>query len=176
MGIDITAYEGLTKIDCVFDAGGEPIDPVTREALEYDLRPYINPDFAGRADDIEEKAVYKCADSLSLSGWGYGRYNAWREQLAQLGGYPATAHTIYGVTYQRHDAGAWAAAEGPFWEQINFSDCEGTIGTAISAKLAKDFADHAAGAEAIGGHFYAVYQEFRDAFEMAAKNGCVRFH
>jgi len=176
MGLDISAYKGLEKIDCVFDEEGDPIDATTREPIDYDVRPWVNPDFPGRADDIESRAVYKSADSMSLTGWGYGRYNAWREQLAKLAGYPATEFKSYGTTQMRYDAGAWAATAGPFWELIYFTDCDGTVGSAISAKLAKDFADHAAAAEAIGGHFFEVYQEFRDAFEMAADNGCVRFH
>lgn len=50
MGLDITAYRKLTKIDAVFDADGEPIDPNTRESIDYDLHAYLNPDFPGRAE------------------------------------------------------------------------------------------------------------------------------
>lgn len=178
MGLDITAYRQLKKIDCVFDEDGEPIDPTTREPLEecY-LRAWVNPDFPGRADDIEDKGVYLSEDSFGFRAGSYGGYNHWRRTLAELAGYPAAPFTRFGTTEMRHDAGAWAADSGPFWELINFSDCEGVIGATASAKLAADFAAHQDKADAHADErFRAKYAEFRQAFEMAADGGAVEFH
>ncbi len=76
MGLDATAYRQIRKIDCVFDDSGEPIDPVTREPIECDyLRIYVNPDFPGRADDLEDRAVYGYEDADEAFSGGYGRYN-----------------------------------------------------------------------------------------------------
>jgi peptidoglycan/xylan/chitin deacetylase (PgdA/CDA1 family) len=177
MGLDITAYRQIAKIDAVFDEGGDPIDPVTREALDCDFQAYLNPDFPGRADEITDRGVYTAEDSMRGWSGGYGRYNNWRDQLAQMAGYPATEHEQYGIIKWRHDAGAWAANSGPFWEMINFSDCEGVIGASVSAKLAKDFADFQGAVDLHEDEcFREKYAEWREVFEMAADGGAVRFH
>lgn len=180
MGLDITAYSKLTKIDAVYDADGEPIDPLTREPLDYSLKAYANSDFPGRDEGLEDQAIYSAEDSRHFRAGSYGSYNAWREELAKLAGYPATDYTIYGQTKKRHDAGAWAATSGPFWELINFSDCEGVIGPAVSAKLAKDFAEFDGRAKehvsAQQDWFYSQYVAWHTAFEMAADNGAVDLH
>lgn len=177
MGLDITSYRKLKKIECVFDEDGEPIDPTTRYPLDYSLRAYINQDFPGRADDIEHKGVYEARESFGFRAGSYGGYNSWRDSLAELAGYQPAPYTIYGNTAQRHDAGAWAAESGPFWELINFSDCEGIIGAAVSAKLAADFATFQEKANAHADEWFrAKYADWRKAFEMAADGGAVHFH
>lgn len=179
MGLDITAYSGLTKIDCVFDADGEPIDPQTRESIDYDFRAYLNPDFPGRADDIEHHAVYTAEDAFGLHAGSYSGYNGWRNSLAELAGYPAAPVDRYntGNVQMRHDQGAWNADGGPFWELINFSDCEGVIGSAVSAKLASDFAAFQEKADAHHNEYFREkYAGWRKAFEMAANKGAVSFH
>lgn len=179
MGLDISAFKQLTKIDCVFDAEGEPIHPETREALDYDFRAHVNPDFPGRNGSTENLAIYRAGDSFGFRAGGYGGYNAWRNELAKLAAYPAKPFDRYktGDVQQRHDQGAWEADSGPFWELINFSDCEGVIGAEVAAKLAKDFADHQEKADAHTDlRFLESYNEWRKAFEMAADNGAVDFH
>ena len=53
------------------------------------------------------------------------------------------------------------------------------IGSAVSAKIAKDFAEFDEKAKTIQvgsyGWFYGLYQEWRKAFEMAADGGAVNF-
>lgn len=177
MGLGITAYRKLTKIDAVFDADGEPIDPNTRESIDYDMRAYLNPDFPGRADEIEDRAIYSAEDSMGLHAGSYGGYNRWREKLAELAGYPAGDYEQYGRTYQSHCVPCWNGETGPFSELINFSDCEGVIGAAVSAKLAKDFAEFQQAADQIEDErFRAKYAEWRKAFEMASDAGAVSFH
>jgi hypothetical protein len=60
-------------------------------------------------------------------------------------------------------------------ELINFADNEGIIGTTACAKLAKDFAEHAAKAGR-NGWCAKLYRDWQTAFEMAADGGCVDFH
>lgn len=172
MGLDISAYRNITKVDCVYDADGEPIHPVTGDPLEwetdYDTTAYANPDFPGRAEGVEDRAVYKAAERMGFRAGSYGGYNLWREELAKLAGYESAG-------------AAWGETSGPFWELISFSDCEGTIGPVVSAKLARDFADWDERAkqhvvENDDGWFYAKYQDWRRAFEMAADRGMVSFH
>jgi hypothetical protein len=177
MGLDISAYRKITKIDAVFDAGGEPIDPTTREPVEYDMQAYINPEFPGRADDIEDRAIYKAEDSMGLRAGSYSGFNAWRNDLAKLAGYPLGQYEQYGKMWDSYCAACWNGAKGPFSELINFSDCEGVIGSAVAAKLAKDFADFQEVADkADDQRFTLKYAEWRKAFEMAADAGAVTFH
>lgn len=169
MGLDITAHrqikklEGIERHDDAYDAGG--------------FVAYANDDFPGRAEGVEDRGAYIGTEEHDFRAGSYSGYNNWREQLAVLAGYPAdeTADDRH-----RHSRAAFAASEGPFWELINFSDCEGVIGPVVSAKLAKDFADHQAKADAVEGPdadwFKSAYANWRKAFEMAADGGCVDFH
>ena len=73
----------------------------------------------------------------------------------------------------------WSGQQGPFCELINFSDAEGIIGASVSAELAKDFAEfqeRAASFDWQHPHFKELYQQWREAFELASDNGAVRFH
>jgi len=185
MGLDITAYKKLTKLDVVFDADGNPIDPRTRDPLHYNnyTRFYVNHDFPGRNGDIEDKACYAYEDSEGFRAGSYGGYNGWRERLAELAEYPMIEYEgVQGYApsrRMRRDAAAWSGiCEGmPFLELVNFSDCEGVIGSQIAAKLANDFAEFDDLAKSVDDPwFYELYCKWRKAFEMAADDGAVSFH
>lgn len=174
MGLDVTAYRKLTpaKGNEAFDKTGE---------LKYKdnwTRFYKNLDFPGRADDIQDGHAYKYEDSEYFNAGGYGSYNRWRDQLAELAGYQLTEYMQYNSQEQQsHAAACWEGAEGPFSELINFSDCEGVIGASVSAKLAKDFANFQAKADTHQDEpFRNKYAKWRKAFEMAADGGAVRFY
>ncbi len=180
MGLDITAYSNARKLDALYNEDGEPVDPVTREPFEDGnvTTAYLNDDFPGRADEFTHKGVYAYDEAYGFRAGSYGGYNQWREQLAILAGYPAIQTTRFGGSVEmRHDAGAWAADAGPFYELIHFSDCEGVIGTAVAAKLLKDFDDNREKAVETGDdYFLSKYDEWRTAFELAAHDGFVAFH
>lgn len=181
MGLDITAFCGLKKIDALFDSGGEPVNPVAREEIENYFKPCVSRDFPTRADDLEHDGVYLYADSFGFRAGSYGGYNGWRETLAKLVGYPALPfERIEGYkpsTVMSHQIGACNADSGPFYELLYFSYCEGTIGPKTSAKLAKDFAEWDEKAKALDApFFYEKYCDWRKAFEMAAQDGAVDFH
>lgn len=179
MGLDISSYRKLTKLDCVFDEDGEPIDPVTREDVDYDMYAYLNPDFPGREGQIEGKTIYRAEESDGFRAGSYGFYNNWREDLAQLAGYAPIKVERYGQVSERHDEAAWQVEAGPFLEMIVFSDCEGVIGAEVCAKLAKDFAEFDEKAKYFKGRvngFYELYEKWKAAFEMGADEGAVQFH
>jgi hypothetical protein len=85
----------------------------------------------------------------------------------------------------------WQGA--PFYELIDFSDCEGAIGAKVSAKLLRDFKQNrekihkkmvsdpasrdisALGAGWDVAHFFAVYDDFTQAFEIASDRGVLIF-
>lgn len=168
MGLDITAYGKIQRI--------EP-QPEYEDTPDDVARLYVNPDFPGRADDIED-GYYTYGTSHDFAAGSYGGYNVWRNQLAELAGYPAVRHEAgYKPPEMSHAAAAWEVDAGPFWELIHFADNEGCIGTAVSAKLAKDFAEFQSKADAHpDGLFWSRYAEWRRAFELAADGGAVDFH
>ena len=171
MGLDVTAYSKLVLApDAERDEDGDFVD------YDNHISFYENKDFPGRIEGLTPKAAYKIEGDCSGLIDFYGRYNAWRDQLAQLAGYPVGHYEQYGRQVESHCVACWNGAQGPFAEQINFSDCDGTIGPVVSAKLSKDYAEHAAKAEQIGGHFWEKYQEWKAAFDCAADGGAVRFH
>lgn len=169
MGLDITAYSRLAP------AGGIAADD--EDAYATHVRVLPSRHFPGREAPLSE-GWHSFADRMGFRAGSYGGYNDWRERLAKLAGYPATMGGGY-RTYPTHAAGAWASTEGPFWELINFSDCDGTIGSAAAQKLARDFAEwdeRAKAADPESPWFYDLYQLWRKAFELAADGGCVDFH
>lgn len=162
MGLDITYYKNLT--------------PAPSEA-EDAIQLYDNPSFPGRSAGIDCNANYIAESSGGFRAGSYSGYNTWREELAKFAGYPAVAPERAERGSSRHDSGAWQADGGPFWELINFSDCEGTIGPIASAKLAKDFAENQSRADEYSDPSWRqLYTAWRTAFETAAKNGAVSLH
>lgn len=178
MGLDITACRRITKLDAIFNEDGDAIDKQTGAPVDYDVRAYANKDFPGRWEGVEDGAIYKAEESIGFCAGSYSGHNAWREELAKLAGYnPAPVNYGFGITLMKHSGGAYSESEGPFWELINFSDCEGTIGPIVSAKLANDFAEWDERAKKhADSDFYAKFQQWMEAFEMAADGGLVGFH
>src|SRR5262245_5942764 len=93
-------------------------------------------------------------------GGSYGAYNEWRDRLSR--------YALDVPPKAKWDAGR------PFVELINFTDCDGSIGTRVAAKLAADFHTHAAeferfvtGAVDADGCLY-LYRAFATAFDLAS--------
>lgn len=164
MGLDINAYSQLKKVDSVFDSYGKPINPVTRQSLGSNyVQFWVNFEFPGRNNDIEDRAVYAFKGKYRFRAGSYGSYNQWRATLASMAGYKPVE--------------AWdgQCEEKAFVELVNFSDCEGVIGAKTSKKLAQDFAAHDDQAKLENEYFYQTYCNFRKAFDMAANGGAVKF-
>lgn len=155
MGLDISYYRQITPAPA--DDEGQPIDYTNH------VRLYVNDDFPGRADPVTD-GVYASKESDGFGCGPYSAYNRWRDELAQFAGFMSARDV-----WDRNKS-------GPFTELISFSDCEGVIGSVVAAKLAKDFADHQEKADAKGGYWLSLYNNFRKAFEMAADGGAVQFH
>lgn len=183
MGLDITAYRRLKP--CEKPPGADNGD------FDYDryFRPDRHEEFPGRDAGMTSEWYEIDQTEGGRDGFragAYSGYNQWREWLAALVGYPTIAHTDHRGSRLLHSAGAWEADGGPFWELIHFSDCEGTIGPVVSAKLAKDFAEWDERAQAAcaamtqagepGAWFHQRYCDWRAAFELAADGGAVDFH
>lgn len=162
MGVDITAYSDLKKINADYNDAGDIVDANTGEILDDAVYLYANEHFLDRAKDIEE-GFYTYADSDTRLHLSYGAYNLWREKLSKMAGYPTIED-------------AWNADNGAFWELINFADNEGLIGTQACIKLAKDFSDYENIANSsIDVSFKDYYFCLKEAFEMASNNGAIVF-
>ena len=174
MGLDVSAYAHLTPVDS---------ETVERDEdgliVRYDdfvdffyLIEATEAHWSGRTEGL---AKGPCAVGLRkghcFRAGSYGSYNQWRQKLAAL--VDTTPEAAWSGRYR-----------GPFWELINFSDCEGVIGPVVSAKLAKDFRDHRQKAEAFEAPrlhsgdewFISIYRDFQLAFEIASAGGAVQFH
>lgn len=166
MGLDITAYETVRFVQ----GGAEDFDGADGVA-----RLWPNPAFP-HATQLAEGIYEVGGESLSFRAGSYGGYNLFREHLslAAIGAPPKAV---------------WARLDFyrgcPFWELVHFSDCEGIISGEAARKLAKDFAeqretfvDHIAGSvlsSVRADFFIQVYDQFAEAFSIAAESGAVRF-
>ena len=163
MGLDITAYSQLKDT-------GRPFDLDVDEGNTY--IPHNHPDFATRCVEFTPWHAFEYEGYLHAYIGAYSYYGRWREQLAKLAGYsPLTGG------YFTYSSGVWAATEGPFRELIDFTDCDGVLGTAVCQKLAEDFAEYEASARLLGDEdFLYTYLQFKAAVEWASDGGAVVFH
>lgn len=155
MGLHINAYSDCIKLDDNSEENylGYP----NIEYLEY--RPQSSCDF-------------------DFSAGSYSGYNDFREKLAKFAGYPEIDYTDYFQrTVKSAAAYCWQiASEGPFYEIINFSDCEGIINAEKSKKLYEDFSLNLDKAELYFDSWdITIYKNFMYAFELASNNGYVEF-
>lgn len=162
MGLDIHGYGILTEVP---DGDNDPDG--------YDFIAFDNPDFPGRCEGLKDGMFYRAGADAHAPSMSYGSYNRWREQLAELAGYPRVS--VRGEREPRHTLGAYAKGSGPFYELVWFSDCEGTLGPAVCAKLAADFGRFVPAAAAKGGAFYATYIHLHTVFTNASMGGAVQF-
>jgi len=165
VGLDITAYQGLK----------EDADKPMTDDYDYDthVRFWSNSDFPKHiGEKLKERTLYTFQHRLGFRAGSYSGYNQWREGLAKL----------IGTTCGR----LWDNPQpGPFVELLNFSDCEGTIGPELCAKLYRDFVDHKDKAEKhepygadteANAWWVENYNHWLHAFEMGMQDGAVDFH
>ena len=114
MGLDITAYEQIVRIDCLFDEDGEPVNKTSGDPLDEDeyVQLYVNHNFPDRALDIVHKGIYSFASSLGVSCGAYSAYNAFRDDLAKAAGWPLGSYEKYGETWTGYQISACTATSG----------------------------------------------------------------
>ena len=164
MGLQITAYSRLEKVRDEDVELGEYHQPIDKRIVTF----FNNPDFPYHIADIVFGDFYITkGEQYSFRAGSYSGYSDWRNWLARVAGY--------------QDANeVWSKKQlGAFVELINFSDCEGTIGPIIAAKLAKDFKEYEEKAKAIKDQLpFALerYYDWKKCCEIAAKKGAIKFH
>lgn len=158
MGLDITAYKNLKKVDNpVLDDEGYPVNWES-EWLPGSSMDWSEEHFPGRAEGIDSKAVYTYEDSFDFRAGSYGRYGLWRDRLCDL-------------------------SDGKSFVELTwFADNEGVIGYVVAEKLYKDFVDNYEKAKAYsqtfedGEYWFKKYETWMQAFEYAKDHGAVDFH
>lgn len=169
MGLDVHGYKSV-RLACpsivLKDEDGYPRD-------EH-VRFYKHPAFPDQYDGLIEYGYY-AGDYVDGPSMSYGYYGRWREQLAKLAGYPMEPYDLGDEVRVTYCAACWSGAKGPFSEQINFSDCEGTFGPTTTLKLSLDYIAFDEKAKTFGDEFYRVYTKFRNVFEKVSGNGVVKF-
>jgi hypothetical protein len=171
MGLDISTHKRVELVRAMtvqeYNASEEwqnKIDDTWRDPEPLFLL-YQDSAFMAQCDGLEQ-GVYRGVSGHGFCAGSYSGYNFWRDHLAKFAGH-GSAESVW------HNS-----LTGPFCELINFSDCEGFIGPVTSAKLAKDFRDNLARAEADehdDGYWVSKYRDWLKAFEEAAGGGVVDF-
>lgn len=164
MGLDITAYEIIERLD------PQPSDDGNYG--EGDRYFYV--ERHKRARGMQSGYYRTSGRFYNFRAGSYHGYNAWRAELSQM-----TLGCSPNIVWNSPKT----FAGKPFVELIDFSDCEGTIGPEVSAKLARDFDKHetlartfASKSSEDGDLFLAKYYDWQKAFHLAADHGAVSFH
>lgn len=170
MGLSVYGYKNISIVENPeLDESGYPVND------GENTRFYRHPAYIDRYAGLEVNKVYT-GEYLDGPSFSYGGYNTWRDQLAKMVGYPLKDYMHFSKSIrQSHCVECWEGKEGPFSEQINFSDCEGAMGPAVCKKLGNDYVAYAAQAEAIGGFFFKQYQKFMHVFDPTNENVAVAF-
>ena len=169
MGLDITAYKKLTPVQdglAVLDKNGDLADSDSFFRIsDLDIT-CTEKDWPGRTSGLEP-GVFEFEERLDFWAGSYSGYNEFRNWLATVGGWESDEACWHGP-----------ATEGPFYELINFADNEGVIGPNTAKKLEKDFADfrEEATKKATADWHMSDYDQWHNAFALAAKGGAIDFH
>jgi len=120
--------------------------------------------------DGKEFACYRIdGETFEFRAGSYGGYNDWREWLSRM----ANGLTPREIWQQRDKRKIRAL---PFYPLIDFSDCRGTLGSIVAARLANDFASHRERAERVGDAWQvAKYHKWHKACVLAADDGFIKF-
>lgn len=167
MGLNIYAYSGLKLIS-------SEMDRVNAKGQIHDV--HIETQWKDFAPELDDCSSYTSDDCHKYNIGPYSSYRVWRNDLANLAGYTP----IFDSPRPYLD-GAYKANEGPFLKLLQFSDCSSYIGCEISKSLYEDFAKFDEQAKdfekyAKSSDFYNWYSYFKNAFEIASKNGAVKFN
>lgn len=154
MGLDITAYSNIKK----------------RELLEYEESEYYFSNSGFIQSDminIENKEIQIDFDeSFDFRAGSYGGYSIFRNELC-LASNNITAEQLWSLQDETLK----------FYWLINFSDCEGYIGTSYCKILYDEFVKYEEDVKIkLDEYYHQTYDNFKEAFRLGANNGLVDFH
>jgi hypothetical protein len=171
MGLDISVYSNLKFLVSREELEKQGVDD--HEMDEYynnHVCIFVNTHFIENADHLVT-GFYDGEYEMSFRAGSYSGYSHFRDLIAELVYDKSFARVVRDITHKG----------GPFWEFLNFSDCEGCIGPATSAKLYQDFEEHFDKLiylpEKELRYVSGTYESFMQAFYIAStKNGVVVYH
>lgn len=163
MGLDIIAYSELKKNEYLSTMSEEDREDLDINCLIMSpVLTEIDEAFPGRAEPLKYNGdIYTCGSYKEYGIGSYGTYGWFRRALETFS--------------ENRDC---------FNELIDFSDCEGVIGSVVSEKLYEDFSSNAESFEQWVYQKYSVvegelllrmYYKFESAFEIAKDGGAVEF-
>lgn len=163
MGLDIIVYSKLKKNEYLSNKKDEDKDYIDGNHLIMSpLLTEIEEAFPGRTEPLKYNGdVYDCENYEWINIGAYSTYGWFRLALE-----------------------TFSEDRDCFNELIDFSDCEGVIGSIVSKKLYEDFSSNAESFEQWVYQKYSVveselllrmYYKFESAFEIAKDGGAVEF-
>lgn len=163
MGLDIIAYSKLKKNEHLSTMSEEDREDLDINCLIMSpVLTEIDEAFPGRAEPLKYNGdIYTCGSYKEYGIGSYGTYGWFRRALE-----------------------AFSEDRDCFNELIDFSDCEGVIGSIVSKKLYEDFSSNAESFEqwvyqkysvVDGEWLLRIYCKFESAFEIAKDGGAVEF-
>jgi len=123
MGVTIRAYPGVKYIE-----RGDPEKETNGVAYFYPEESFIE-----RMDGFDPGLYQYDPEDTKQISFSYSGYNLWRDMLARI---------IHGCSAAHIWDHKEVYVDTAFYELVDFSDCEGTIGPKTCEKLARDFKDH----------------------------------
>lgn len=176
MGLNITAYKKVTLVSAM-DVKQYNADEDAQQLADSGGHTLLYQDGNRPQSDGMPDGIYATeGNAFGFRAGSYSGYNGWRNELAtmMLG---KSAEEVWRMRALPITATKREAEKAlPFVELIDFSDCEGFIGSKTCAKLSADFANHQDKANAGNEQFRALYAKWRKAFALASEGGAVRFH
>ena len=155
MGLNITAYKNIRVVE-----DDEP---------EYN---FYNPNWEqSNMPEIENKEIQiEFDESFDFRAGSYGSYNVFRNLISECM-HGITADMFWKMTDEQ-------MKDKPFRWLINFSDCEGYIGTDYCEILYNDFKEHGDKIKkACNNDIYKqLVDDWTHAFNIARDKGLVSFH
>jgi hypothetical protein len=163
MGLDVRGYSNIELVGSISEEGWEVI---CDSELIY-MHPYYIEEFPEATEGLQAKGLYLYGDTEDSRISSYSGYNTWRDTLS---------HAILGVPAETVWGDPDAFAGKPFVELINFSDCDGMMGTKVCAKLYEDFMKYNPRIDIMDEDWFVdIYEIFIMVFNLGRKNGCVEF-
>ena len=181
MGLDVVAY---SKIDKVYnikedEETGEFVNSKTGKVEDYDnyFVPYLHDHYPLHGAGLEHGAFYEFEEREHMWAGSYSGYYLFRNELARIAGYSQREFKNYdGETESSYCVLCWNGMEGPFSELINFSDCEGVIGSRYAKKLYDDFLRFKSKAESeMDSCYFRKYKEWINICRIASDGGAIEF-
>ena len=182
MGLDIMAISNLekkVKLDERVKALSWQLRPkVKKTRIKIDATPYGKPHGGYNKCEDMEGGKYAETDLTTehhFRAGSYGGYNTFRRYLSKgVIGVDVEAVWTFPDTYK----------DAPMFEMVNFSDCEGILGTGVCKKLHPQFVKNREKFENyLRGQFgtdqealewqMSTYDDFTEAFRLGAENGIV---